>query len=355
MAQLKVAIWFLLLIAPSAWAERVVHIVQQPDEITHFPMAYLIDEDQELTIEDVTDRRFTPTSSKSSLPAEIPVIWLRMSITNDSLEPQLLQLHNNSAYFSGQIDIYAYSGPERIDQRHYQIDQPNGDLYLTGSTLVYPFELKADESRILYIRVATALATQIIDWDIYDSKQASQALIDKNLAANTVLVILLTLSIYNLILFFYGWRKEYLFYSLYLINAAIGLSYMYGTIYHNFNLYGSLTNWFNLTAIMVPLFLMLFVRHTFDTQTIGGWVERWLKTTIALSLLIVAIALTVDLLLSFKLIIVVFTSSFITLLILGVKLYRQNHPTDQDIYRGLHCLCHRNDHLHPDALRRYAL
>jgi len=229
-------------------------------------IAYVQDKSGDLSVNDLVTQVFTPISNQHSLSIDHDTVWYKVTITNPkSAQNTQLFLHNKLAYLSQNINIYELIKNEATIAHSYNLLDSNAAQQLTGSTLVYPITLFPNNTKTIFIR-NKALVHQLIHLEIYDQKNSIQALINKNYYSNILISFLLALALYNAMLFFYNRHKEFLIYALYLLNAATGLFYLYGSVFHNFNFYGLQVYWLNTTAILVSLFLALFVQVVFETH-----------------------------------------------------------------------------------------
>jgi len=126
-------------------------------------------------------------------------------------------------------------------------------------------------------------------------------------------------------IFFYNKRKEFLIYAIYLMNAAIGLSYLYGTIFHNFNIYGSEVYWLNITAILVPLFLALYVQFVFETHKTSKNVHWVFNGVIVLAAIYVAIAIFISVPLAIDLLGILYIASFSAICFFVIHFFKKKH------------------------------
>ncbi|MBT4838613.1 MAG: histidine kinase, partial [Methylococcales bacterium] len=75
----------------------------------------------------------------------------------------------------------------------------------------------------------------------------------------------------------------------------------YGSVFHNLSLYGEAVYWLNITAILVSLFMALFIKSIFDISTTGK-INQLFNTIIILSFADLLIALFIDLELAMKIV-----------------------------------------------------
>jgi len=286
---------------------------------------YWVEGKQSREIKEIVDFQFKQVEAQFGLSVFDPVVWVKISISNHSQKKLQRYLHSNIPYLSRQIDLYSFSGELKQNEQHYLLEERVVGEQLIGSTLIYDVSLEPDEVKNIFIR-NYALYAQVFDFSVHTQRSSSQALINKNLLPNILISILLALALYNLALYFFGEQRGFLFYCLYLLNASVGLFYMYGTVYHNFNIYGASTYWLNVTAILVPLFLSLFSRYALDTRKNSLLVDRMLSVVIIASLLDVFVAIVFGVTIALRLAPVVFLLSFIVLVVLVYQYLKQKHP-----------------------------
>lgn len=291
----------------------------------NFKLEYFKDKTNSLTIKQIKKSNFKTINSQNSFSGSVGSVWYRINFKNVSSKTKELFLHDNFAYFSKKIEIYEFSNNTIEDKNQYNILSDAGTNKLAGSTLVYSFKVLPKQVKTLYIK-NISMVTSIVNFSIYDQKENLNALLNKTFYSNIIIIILITLGLYNLMLFIYNKRREFLYYALYLFNASIGFIYMYGTLYNNFFIYGKLTYWFNITAILVSLFLVLFIEHTFDTKNSYKNIHKLLNFIIYAVLINILSAFVIDLTFAIELLKVVFTLSFIVLVYFSYILIKTSHP-----------------------------
>ncbi len=287
-------------------------------------MGYWLD-DGDAPIEQATQAKYTPSVNKFSLLTTKSVSWIKIRLTNHSTTDQVKFLHNNTPFFSHGFKSYLFSNGQLVEEDSYSFSDAAVAKQLYGSTIVHEIQLKPLETKVLYLR-NHPLYAHIFNFELHDKKSSVQALVNKNLFPNILIAILLSLGLYNLSLYFFGEGKELFYYSLYLINASIGLMYMYGTVYHNFNVYGDATHYLNITAILVPFFLSLFIKTTLNTQKIDKKIDTMLNAVIVMSVLDVILVFVIGIHLAMYISWLVFFSSFAVVVYLCIQFYKGRHP-----------------------------
>ncbi len=309
-------LFFIVVLLFSGWAFAQESVLMS--------MGYWLD-DGDATIEQATQAKYTATTKKFSLSSTKSVSWVKIRLTNHSDTPHVKFLHNNTPFFSQGFKSYLFSNGQLVKQDNYNFSDAAVADQLYGSTIVHEITLKPLETTILYLR-NNPLYAHIFNFELHDKKSSIQALVNKNLLPNLLISILLSLGLYNLSLYFFGEGRELFYYSLYLINAAIGLMFMYGTVYHNFNIYGDATHYLNLTAILVPFFLSLFIKATLNTQKIDKKIDTMLSAIIVMCVLDVILAFVLGIHLAMYIAWLIFLASFTVILYLCIQFYKGRHP-----------------------------
>jgi len=291
----------------------------------NFELEYFRDKTNSLTIKQIKNSNFKTINSQNSFSGSVGAIWYKIKFKNISSKTKELFLHDNFAYFSKKIEIYEFSNHTLEDKNQYNILSDIDTNKLIGSTLVYSFKVHPKQNKTLYIK-NISMVTSIVNFSVYDKKENLNALLNKTFYSNIIIIILITLGLYNLMLFTYNKRREFLYYALYLFNAGIGFIYMYGTLYNNLFIYGTLTYWFNTTAILISLFLALFVQHAFDTKNSYKRIHKLLNLIIYAVFINILSAFVIDLTFAIELLKVIFAFSFGVLVYFSYILFKTSHP-----------------------------
>lgn len=321
--KIKLFLSVFILYATILNAINIIEINYEKLNLENFNVGYILDTDSSYDIDTIKNKKFTSISNHHSFGNTSSTLWIKLEIKNNTKIDKKIFIHNNFAYFSKEITIYEFQNNKLLEQNLYNILEDSSNK-LTGSVLVYPLTLDAKNSKIFYIRT-TSMVTQTSDLNIYDEEAHIEALMHRSFIPNILIMILLSLAVYNIFLYFFNRRKELLFYSLYLINALIGLSYMYGTIFHDFGIYGKEVYWVNINGILVSGLLALFIKSIFDFKQENKLLNTLLNSIIYLVTLDILIAIFIDLQLSIDLVIFIYLYSFSIIFYIGFILYKQKH------------------------------
>ena len=279
-----------------------------------FSVSYLIDKNSSLTIDQVKNMDFKSIYNRHGLHGQRGTSWYRITLQNITNLNKEIFLHNNLAYFYKQTDIFEFHNEEMKDKHVYNILEDSSSNKLIGSTLVHKINIPANDTLVIYMK-NIPMVSNFFDLNIYDERASIKAVSNKDFYSIIIISIMITLAFYNATLYFFNQRKEFLFYALYMITPAIGLNYKYGTIFSQYQLYGESAYWLNLTAILMPGMLILFVQQVLHTKVLNKKINFLLNTLLVLISLDAIIAITID----YTLAIEIF--SFIFLLVTVVMIY----------------------------------
>ncbi|MDQ7061135.1 MAG: 7TM-DISM domain-containing protein [Sulfurimonas sp.] len=180
-------------------ATQIINIDYSELKKENFTLEYVVDTKASLTNKNIQNQVFHPISNCNSLGYTINPIWIKLKIENTTKLNKNIFIHNDLAYFSKIISIYEYQNNRLFDQNIYTIQNKNNNSLL-GSTFVYPLNLQAYTTKTLYFKIEP-FTMNLFNFKIYDEKNHIHALINKNILANIIVIILFTLAFYNALLF----------------------------------------------------------------------------------------------------------------------------------------------------------
>ncbi|MDB2562450.1 sensor histidine kinase [Sulfurimonas sp.] len=290
-----------------------------------FSVSYILDKNSSLSINQVESMEFNIIKNKHAFSGQTGATWYKIDLENKTDLDKKIFLHNNLAYFSKKIDIFTLNDNFIQDKHFYNVLENKSTNKLFGSTLVHKVTIPAKDIVSIYIK-NTPMVTNLFDLNIYDERASINALSNKDFYSIIIIAIMITLALYNATLYFFNQRKEFLFYALYMITPAIGLNYKYGTIFSQFHLYGESTYWLNLTAIVMPAFLILFVQQVLHTKILNKNINFFLNSLLLLVGIDVAIAIFIDLTFAMEVFKFIFFLTTIVIIYLIIYLFKTSHP-----------------------------
>ncbi len=318
-------ITFIIFLSAEVYGIVNAKVHHQRDKQLQLSVEYLRDNNQNLLVNEAINSIYHPTENKKCFDLNSSTTWYKVTVTNVLDSTVHLFLHNNRGNLSKQVVLYDVTDKRVTKTNLYDFFDKEVGSKLSGSTIVYPLIVAPNGSKIIYIK-NKSLAYQCIDIEIHDENTSVRALINKNFYSNMIIVALITIAISNLLLYSFIRRKEFIYYALYLINAAVGLAYYYGIIFHHFQIYGEQVYWLNLTAINGSVFLVLFIQAVIETKKSYQTIHLLLNSVIILSIIDILFAFLFNLSLASKLVFIIFVYSFIVLGYMAIKLYHDKHP-----------------------------
>ena len=316
-------LFLILFLSSFLFASGPLIIDSSDTKIEDFNLEYYTDTTNSLDIKNVPGKTYKSISNMHSFGSKASTLWLKLELKNTSQNVQKVFLHDKFAYYSKEITVFEFENNNLLHTKVYDIFQAE-DNPLSGKVLVYPLVLQATSSKTLYFKIIPSVST-MFDLNIYNEKKHTASLANTQLIANFMIIFLFSIALHNLILYIFNRKKEFLYYSLYLFNASLGFTYMYGSIFHNFHIYGEVVYWLNLTAIFVSLFLVLFIKSIFDflAEKLTNFL---LNSVIVFVILDVLTAIIIDLQVAINILQIIFLYSYIVVFYAGYTLYKQKHP-----------------------------
>ncbi len=295
------------------------------NKIEEFDISYIIDKKSSYTIEQIQDMQFQEIANRHAFSGKTGTTWYKLDLKNITKVQKEIFLHNSFAYYSKEIDIFEFSQGKQVNQERYNILEDKSSNKLIGNTLVYKMTIPANSKSTIFIK-NVPMVSSLFNLNIYDKKSSIEALINKPFYSIVIISIMLTLAFYNATLYFFNKRKEFLLYALYMITPTIGLMYKYGLLFNYFHLYSEKTYWFNLTAILMTAFLVLFIKQVLNTKDMDKKIDYLLNSVLFLVVLNVIIAFIIDLTFAIEVFKFIFLYTFSVILYLGYSLFKTSHP-----------------------------
>ena len=303
--------------------EAVVKIQSDTYALEHFKVNYYVDTSARMSLKEVHDQHFTEGENKMSLGINTPVVWVKIVLKNETQDLQKLYIHNIYAFHASSIHYYELNSNGEVTQEiNYEPhNNINTDL-MDGAIAPFKVELEANEQKVILMR-SHFLAYQIIDLRIFNKKQAKENLISAYIPIVVFMSILLTLSLYYMLLFISTGHKEYIYYTLYLASSSIFIGYSYGMLSHYFHIFGIFSLYLNTTVLISPVFLALFIKVIFNTKK-NHYTENMLLNTLIVIFVLVYIYSFIDYYYAMELTTYIYIYLSIVMLVVGISLYRKN-------------------------------
>ncbi len=306
-----------------SYASNIINIDDTFKKNEDFKVGYIFDKNNSLSFKDIKNKTFNEIGNFYSFGVSSP-IWIKLELYNSTDVEKSIYLHDAFAYFSSKITLYHTSNSQLKDKKIFNVLEDANSNELTGSTLAYPIKLQAKGTSRIYLKIEP-MVMLLNNFGLYIDKEHHTVLINKNIFSYFIIFLIFSLALYNILLYFNNKKSEHIYYSLYLLNAALGFAYLYGIIF-DLEFYGENAYWFNLNAILVPLFLSLFIESVFRFKINNIFVHKLFNTLIYFTLLLVFFAVFIDLNIAIDIMPVSYIYSFLIILYMSYILRKQKHP-----------------------------
>lgn len=232
---------------------------------TDFRMGIFVDLSEKMSIEQVIKQDFIESSNRVSLGTKAKQTWSKIDVVNNSSSPQTLYLHHPYAYHNRQISLYEVTKGQVLLGRVLNMDDSTTFNWMYGGAAVFDVELLPGQSKTLYVESAS-FSHQWFSLNLYNKDQSQRALLGSFNDIALLVGMLLSLIVYNFLLFSYSRQRENLYYACYLISGAIWIALSYGLLADMFSFVGSTALRWHLTLMSMPIFLLLFMMDIFETR-----------------------------------------------------------------------------------------
>ncbi len=315
----------ILLLMLSVSSVFGVEITYSATKINSFELSYIVDNNSTYNLKKIKNAQFKTIHNRHAITGKVVAIWYKLELNNITDETKEIYLHDSFAYYSKYIQIFEYSKNRFIKQGEYDILAEKQSNKLIGSTLVYKLDIPANTKTTLFIK-NEPMITALCDINIYDKKSSQERILGDSFYSTVIVAIMMTLALYNMVLYLFNRRKEFLYYALYMLSPALGLMYKYGIIFSHFQFYGEQAYLFNLTAIIMQGFLILFLKQVLQTQKMAKKINIILNVGLGMILIDFLFGLFVDLTLAMEAFKFMFIFIASTLIYLGYFLIKNSHP-----------------------------
>lgn len=245
---------------------NAIDINKENSKLTDFELEYIINDNENISFENLSKVEFKKGKNKDSLGTDITNTWLKIKLTNNTNNTIELFIHQNLAFTFKEIVFYETNiKNELIKKTEIHTGYSKEKSELLGANSVYSVNLEKNETKFIYINQKT-YAYHFYDYSILTKDESIKYLIYEKADGIFFFGLLIALALYNLLIFLSTRYKEYLYYFLYLLSATVWILYMYGSLSHYFNIYGELAMRFNFALMLTPIFLALFIQSVFETK-----------------------------------------------------------------------------------------
>ena len=263
----KYLILFFLLLSclDAAPAVSKVNIDKNIVKITDFKMSYYIDTSEKMSLNDIKKQAFIDSSNKITLGKKANTTWAKVILSNITDTNKKIFIHNPSAYSAKAVEFYELQNDKLMRSDIINLNTEEGALKMYGANALFRIDLDSNQTKTIYMKYHS-FAYQYFKLLLYDEDSSKKAMINDRLDIALLVGFLLTLALYNMLLYLSSGYRENLYYSLFLTSAAIWNSLLYGLLASLFHIYGDKAYQLHLVAMTLAVFLVLFLMNLFDTK-----------------------------------------------------------------------------------------
>jgi len=254
-------------------------------KLEHFEMGYFVDNTESMLFNEVQQQDFQISQNALSLGNKSKATWSKIELHNVSKNPLTIYLHHPDAYHNRAVELYEVVGVKLVRERLLDVDNVNTHQWMYRGSAVFDVTLEPEQKKTLYLK-SLSFSHQWFSLNFYNEAESKRALVGQYTDISLVIGMLLTLIIYNFLLFFTSRLKEHLFYACYLVSGSLWVALSYGLFADIFNVYGTTTLKWHLSLITMPIFLLLFMINIFETKKKYP-IEHWALLSV-LTLLIIS-------------------------------------------------------------------
>lgn len=205
-------------------------LVINEDSASHFGTAQFLIADEYFSLEEV--RRNNQLNwqdievGDTSFGFDSRHFWLKIPLVNvySSTSPWFLR----SKYpLLDTIDVYLFADEELIQEFHTGDSLPFNQRPIKQPNFVFPLDINTDKTYSVYLHVQTSSSLQLA-LSLQTESQFWQAIAAESVTTSAFYSILLSLLLYNLVIFFIVRARSYLFYVLYLASFTLFMASIHG-------------------------------------------------------------------------------------------------------------------------------
>ncbi|MDH5465103.1 MAG: hypothetical protein OEW60_05700, partial [Thiovulaceae bacterium] len=258
-------------------------ITQDDIDYEKFPLEVFTDTTNKLTIDSVKNADFNNALSKESYGYKRgKTFWLRFTLKNQSSKDQELYLYHKDAYSYLNVVFYELQAGRLLKTLNLSRNIPMESKQIKDSSPVYVVTLKKGEEKEFYIKNQSR-STMLVNLQLLDAPHYHKANLYKNAFYFFFFGIVISLAIYNLILFASVRAIEYLYYVFFMFGSISYLFYASGVPLEFFGVTGSMFSLLLYGVGVLQAALILFSQKVLETKQHLPKVHRFLNAVFALN------------------------------------------------------------------------
>lgn len=277
----------LLLLLSSLLFSETLFIDSKKFIFKDFKMAKFVDKTNTLSIDEVQKREFNTVVDNAYSNGFVAQksIWHKFSIKNE-LNKDVEFVFNDALYhLPSEYDLYIVNNNSKIIYSYFGGFDRGDDkqTIIDHQPSFFRLKLEAGDTYTFYIKSYFKQGnSSIYNFSIYDVDSHIDAMIYENILLTFLLGGMLTLLLYNLLIYLYTKDRVYIYYVAYLFfSFIIGFVFMSGFVYKFFNITNN--SWIHYGTYATPLtliFILMFTSRIFDTKKYYLKINKFLTASI---------------------------------------------------------------------------
>ncbi|MRJ42681.1 MULTISPECIES: sensor domain-containing diguanylate cyclase [unclassified Idiomarina] len=260
---------------------KLPETIKQPLALDRFTISYWVDSSGQASFAEAREQSYNNSPNRVSLGTSAKSTWVRFQVVNPASAERDVFLQFPHAYHNKSLGFYETDGKRLLRKAVIDLNAPEDNPYLYKGAGVFSFQLAPGEQKTLYVH-SVSYSHQWFELQLLDAFHSKQALVSSYTDSALIVGILIALVIYNLLLYFFASKRENIFYSLYLVSAAIWIALSYGLLSGVFEVYGDTALQFHTSLMAFPIFLILFMTEIFKTKLHHPTEHKFLQAMLAL-------------------------------------------------------------------------
>lgn len=259
------ALFSILFLVFSVVSSATVVFDESTESVDTFNIAYYVDETHSLPFDDITLKPFKPAKNRLSLGTNAKTTWVKFQIKNNSSSNRLFYLHIPEAYHAKAVTLYQVTKKSNYHSYSINLSNTTNSPYMHGATAVIPLALLPNQTSTVYLR-NQVYSHQWFSLSLHTSSHSKHVLVSENFDIAILVGMLISLMMFNIMLFISSNKIENIFYALYLVSGTLWIALSYGFVATIFSAYGDAIMIWHLSLLAMPIFLILFMMWILQTK-----------------------------------------------------------------------------------------
>jgi diguanylate cyclase (GGDEF)-like protein len=233
----------------------------------NFKVGYYQESDTFYNANEALNLEYKPSPNKRVFGIVKGNIWIKFTITNNSLNTKDYYLNYRDAYLNDAIDFYRYDSDKLVSKKRFSVQDISSTEQFQGSSAIVKYTLKSNAQDTFLIKLEANGRHAFMDLEIQDINSLINDKSSRYLYQLLLFGGLLSLVLYNLILYSNSLKREYLYYSMFVSSYMLFALANNGLAAQFFSIYGNKLSYLQAVPLQaVGIFYILFIHSVFTTS-----------------------------------------------------------------------------------------